>query len=146
MNINTNFNNANNNAHIESRAGAFEIPCVDCNKNMKVKLPVALLNFLYWDNKRTIINDCLKVKLATLVKGDPKAPFSIVTTPRCRRGCYSFPWIAPLYPYLIMLSVKQGGIKYHFWVLDMTRPGIEYWSPGPLANTLLIRPITRTTT
>ena len=53
-----------------------------------------------------------KVKLATIVEGDPKAPFSIATTPRCRGGRYSIPWIAPLYPwYLIMLSVKQGGIK-----------------------------------
>ena len=32
-----------------------------------------------------------------------------------------------------MLSVKQGGIKYHFWVFGMTRPGIELRSPGPLA-------------
>ena len=38
-----------------------------------------------------------KVKLATLVEGDPKAPLSIATTPRCRGGHYSFPWIAPLY-------------------------------------------------
>ena len=58
----------------------------------------------------------LIVKLVTLVEGDPKAPFSIATTSRCRGGCYSFLWIALLYldPYLIMLSVKQGGIKYHF--------------------------------
>ena len=39
-----------------------------------------------------------KVKLATIVEGDPKAPFSIATTPRYRGGCYFFPWIAPLYP------------------------------------------------
>ena len=32
-----------------------------------------------------------KVKLATLVEGDPKASFSIATTPRCRGGCYSIP-------------------------------------------------------
>ena len=30
-----------------------------------------------------------KVKLATLIDGDPKAPFSIATTPRCMGGCYS---------------------------------------------------------
>ena len=57
-----------------------------------------------------------KVKLATIVEGNPKAPFSIATTPMCRGGRYSFPEL--LYftvdPYLIMLSVKQGGIKYHF--------------------------------
>ena len=39
-----------------------------------------------------------------------EAPFSIATT-----GRYSFPWIAPLTldPHLIMLSVKQGSIKYY---------------------------------
>ena len=39
-----------------------------------------------------------KVKLATLVESDPKAPFSIATTPRYRGGRYLFPWIVPLYP------------------------------------------------
>ena len=39
-----------------------------------------------------------KVRLATIVEGDPKAPFSIATTPRCRGGRYSIPRIAPLYP------------------------------------------------
>ena len=38
------------------------------------------------------------IKLATLVEVDPKAPFSIATTPRYRGGRYSFPWIVPLYP------------------------------------------------
>ena len=54
-------------------------------------------------------------KLATLVESDPKAPFSIATTPRFRGGhnyqdCSHF----TLDPHLIMLCVKQGGIKYHF--------------------------------
>ena len=39
-----------------------------------------------------------KEKLATVVEGDPKAPFSIPITPSCREGRYSFPWVAPLYP------------------------------------------------
>ena len=34
-----------------------------------------------------------------------------------------------------MLSVKQGGIKYHF---GMTQPGIEPQSPESLADTLTI--------
>ena len=39
-----------------------------------------------------------------------------------------------------MLSVKQGGIKYHFFsVFGMIQPGIEPRSPGPLANTLLFK-------
>ena len=52
-------------------------------------------------------------------QGNPKAPFSIVTTPMCRGGRYSFPGLLyfTLDPYLIMLSVKQGGIKYHFFSL-----------------------------
>ena len=58
----------------------------------------------------------VKVKLATIVEGDPNAPFSISTTLRYRQGCYSFPRLLhfTLDPYLIMLSVKQGGIKNHF--------------------------------
>ena len=40
----------------------------------------------------------IKVKLVTVVKSDPKAPFSVATTLRCRRGRYSFPLIALLYP------------------------------------------------
>ena len=57
-----------------------------------------------------------KVKLATVVEGNQKAPFSIATTPRCRGGRYSFPDLLHfiLDTHLIMLSVKQGGIKYHF--------------------------------
>ena len=52
----------------------------------------------------------------TIVEGNPKAPFSIATTRRCRGGRYSFPGLLyfTLDPYLIMLSVKQGDIKYHF--------------------------------
>ena len=40
-----------------------------------------------------------KVKLATLVEGDPKAPFSIATTSMCRGRRDSIAWIAPLYPW-----------------------------------------------
>ena len=65
-----------------------------------------------------------KLANCSLVKGNPKASFSIATTSRYRRGCYFFPWTAPLTldPYLILLSVKHGGIKYHFLSLwyDLT--------------------------
>ena len=40
--------------------------------------------------------------------------------------------------YLIMLSVKQGVIKYHFLSLIMIQPEIKHRSPGPLVNTLLL--------
>ena len=58
----------------------------------------------------------VKVKLATVVEDDPKAPFLISITPRCRIGHYTFPGLLhfTLDSYLIMLSVKQGNIKYHF--------------------------------
>ena len=39
-----------------------------------------------------------KVKLSPLVEREPKAPFSIATTPTCREGRYSIPWIASFYP------------------------------------------------
>ena len=77
--------------------------------------------------------------MATVVEGDLKAPFSIATTPRCRGGWYSFPGLFHfiLDTYLIMLGVKQGGIKYHFFSSGMIRPEIEPRSP--LVNTLPTR-------
>ena len=45
-------------------------------------------------------------KLATIVEGDPKAPFSIATTPRCRGGRYSIPLIAPLYPWTVPYNAE----------------------------------------
>ena len=45
--------------------------------------------------------------------------------------------------YFILLSVKQGGMKYHFKVFGMTRSGIEPRSPIPLANTVPARPMSK---
>ena len=45
----------------------------------------------------TLLISMSKVKLAILVMGDPKAPFSVATTPMCGERRNSFPWIAPLY-------------------------------------------------
>ena len=61
-----------------------------------------------------------------------------VTTFKRRR--YFFTWFAPLTFKLFkrMLRVKQGGIMCHFCVFGMTRPGIEYQSSIPLANTLTL--------
>ena len=47
----------------------------------------------------------IKVKLATIVEGDPKAPFSIATTPRCRGGHYSI----PIYSYWNKLATLIEG-------------------------------------
>ena len=88
------------------------------------------------------------IMLATIVKSDQKAPFSIATSPRCRGGCYSFPWIDPLYPWYVpffycwVLSKKVSSTI--FGVFGMTRPGIEPRSPGSLANTLPSRSMSRT--
>ena len=80
-------------------------------------------------------------KLATLVKGDPKAPFSIATTGGVGESTTPFPGLLhfTLDLYLIMLSKEPSSSI--FWVFGMTQPGIEPWSPRVLANTLLIRPM-----
>ena len=83
--------------------------------------------------------------MITVIDGDPKAPFLIVSNLRCREGATPFPGLLhfTLDTYLIMLSVKQGAIKYHFFlVFGMTQPGIESQSPRSLANTLFIKPKT----
>ena len=49
----------------------------------------------------TYLKQYKQVKLSTVVEGDQKAPFSVATTPSCREGCYSFPWIAPFYPWYV---------------------------------------------
>ena len=65
------------------------------------------------NNKEEIIENLwkgiikqVKVKLVILVESDPKAPFSIATTPRCRGGRYSISWIAPPYPLSLPHSAK----------------------------------------
>ena len=45
------------------------------------------------------------VKLATIVEGEPKVLFLIATTPRCRWR-YSFPWIAPFYPWSVPYNAE----------------------------------------
>ena len=54
--------------------------------------------------RRELFTVKTRIKLATLVEGDPKAPFSLATTPRCRGGCYSIPWIASLYHWSLPYS------------------------------------------
>ena len=71
----------------------FFIACAYCSKFEFSLTHVAYSAFLH-----LFYIYIYKVKLVTVVVGDPKAPFSIATTMRCRGGCYSFPWIPPLYP------------------------------------------------
>ena len=70
--------------------------------NNLICLYYLLFILIYWSvldvgSQFQLYKNCTKVKLATLVEGDQKVPFSIATTPRCRRGRYSISWIAPLY-------------------------------------------------
>ena len=66
----------------------------------------------------------ISCKVGDRSRGWPKVSLCDSPTPRFRGGRYSFPRIAPLYPWSVsyMLSVKQGGIMYHFWSLwyDLT--------------------------
>ena len=66
--------------------------------NMNINLSLTLKS-LYW----CFCYKCPTVqnKSATVVEGDKKALFSIDTIPRCRGGRYSFPGIAPLYPWYV---------------------------------------------
>ena len=94
------------------------------------------------------------VKLATVVEGDQKTPFSIATTPRCRRGHNSFPWIGPLYPWYVPFITEcltrryqvqflnslvwrnlgiNPGLPDHWWTLYL----LEKWAffcPNALTN------------
>ena len=64
--------------------------------------------------------------------------FSIATTLRCRGGRYSFPWIAPIYPWYVPSCwvLSKQLLSTIFKVFGMMRPWIEPRSPGPLVNTL----------
>ena len=53
-----------------------------------------------------------KVKLATAFESDQKAPFCIATTPRCRRGHYSFSLIAPLYSWYVLYIIDYQTRRY----------------------------------
>ena len=57
--------------------------------------------------------------MATVVDGDQKAPFSIAATSRCKGGTTPFHGFLHFTfdMYLILLSVKQGCIKYHIYSL-----------------------------
>ena len=86
---------------------------------------------------------CLYISWQTVAEGNLKVSSSIATTLRCRGGCYTFPWIAPLTldPYLIMINVKHDIIKYIFFEslvwLDLR---LKSSLPEHMANTITILP------
>ena len=95
----------------------------------KLKNLVYLLNYIYI---------YISYRLVTRSREWPKGSFTKATIPRCRGGCNSFPCIARLIldPYIIMLSVKQRGVKCHFWVFSIDVS--IYMGPMWLLITLLI--------
>ena len=97
--------------------------------------------WLFATTKRTLT---AMVKLATVVEVDPKAPFSIATTPRCKRGCYSFPWMAPLYfwsvPYKAECKAKRHQVPFFGSLVWLDR-GLNPGLPCHWANTLTNMPM-----
>ena len=67
----------------------------------QVTFPLGVLNWRLSSAGIVFLIVKVKVKLATEVEGNQKAPFSIATTPRCREERYSFSWIAPLNPWYV---------------------------------------------
>ena len=71
--------------------------------------------------------------LANTVEGDPNAPFSIATTPRCQGGRYSFPKIAPLYPWPLPYNTecyaRRNQVPF-FESLVWLDPGLNPGLPG----------------
>ena len=74
---------------------------------------VEIDRWIYIELDMTILIYISKIKSPTLVEGDPKAPFSIVTTPRNRRGCYSIPWIAPPCSWSLPYNAECEGKRHH---------------------------------
>ena len=104
--------NHSKNIHVKSKKRFGDSYVTKCPKNIPPLIQQRQLSIVsLWYTLLKLIQ-----LLATVVEGDPKDPFSIATTLRCREGCYPFPWLLhfTLGPYLIRISVKQGGIKYHF--------------------------------
>ena len=70
--------------------------------------------------------------LANFVEGDPKAAFQLLLQRGVREGATPFPGFLQftLDPHLLMLSAKEGGVKYHFLSLwyDST------WDRTPLSQ------------
>ena len=96
---------------------------------MKFQLP------LNKETKPNLSINKVNVKLATVAKGDPKASFSLATTPGVEEGTTPFPGLLhfTLDLYLITLNVNKGGIKYYFLSLwyDSIRDGTPVsWAIG----------------
>ena len=105
---------------------------------------VSIIPFIF--SSSSLFSWSSKVKLATVDEGDQKAPSSKLLHWGVGEGATPFPGLLhfTLDTYLILLSVKQGGIKYHFLKSLVWRDlGLNPGSLGPLANTLPTRPMSQ---
>ena len=66
-----------------------------------------------------------------MAEGDPQAPFSLGATTKCRGGCYSIPWIAPLYPWSLPYHQRQHQVPFFeslVWLNLRLNPGLlDHW-------------------
>ena len=95
---------------------------------------------LYQKKKKRFTFQYIKLsRVSDRSRGQPEAPFSIATTPRCRGERYSFTLMALLYPWYLPYNtvLSKAASSTIFWVFGMIWPGMEPWSPELLVNTLL---------
>ena len=83
--------------------------------------------------------------LATVVEGDRNALFSIATTPRCRGGRYSYPWIAPLYPWYLSYNAECEARRYQVpFLKSLVWPDL-WLNPGLLDQWRTLYPLSQWT-
>ena len=103
---------------IVKKSWRFEETCSHSNSSEKPSAKTDVKNIQGVNNKtKQYVHTHTHIyiyKLATLVEGNPKGPFSVTTIPRCWEGTTPFPGLLhfTFNPYLIiLLSVKKSGIK-----------------------------------
>ena len=105
-----------------------------------------------WNKRTSGDHPKKKIKLATVVKGNQKTPFSIATTPRCRGGHYSFPWVAPLYPSYVPYNAECSARRYQVQFLKSLvwrnlglNPGLpdHWWTLYSLGQCIFTNPSSR---
>ena len=84
--------------------------CVSSNNALTLKICLnpesSSNNFFVSHTSIDFLQQHKKVKLVTLVEGDPKVPFSIATTPKCSEKRFSISWIVPHYPWSIPYNTE----------------------------------------
>ena len=78
----------------------FTCPITLSHKDTRTLTHIIIFKYVQQGREELLVSHTylLYYKVGELIEGDQKAPFSIATTPKCRGGRYSIPWIAPLYP------------------------------------------------